>query len=94
VVTAAHQILQRSTKCGSVRHRNHKIGAAMERSNNQTEKPEVLAIDVPTAGAMARMSRVRSYIAAKDGSMPTIKVAGRLKVPLKAWRAKLNGEAA
>ena len=62
----------------------------MER--NQTEKPEVLAIDVPAAGAMAGMSRIRSYVAAKDGSMPTIRVAGRLKVPLKAWRAKLNGE--
>ena len=43
---------------------------------------------------MAGLSRVRSYAAAKDGSLPTIKVAGRLKVPLKAWKAKLNGEAA
>jgi hypothetical protein len=54
---------------------------------------EVLAVDVPIAGAMAGLSRVRSYAAAKDGSMPTIKVAGRLKVPLRRWRAKLNGEA-
>lgn len=51
-----------------------------------------LVVDVPEAGAMAGLSRVRSYAAAKDGSMPTIKVAGRLKVPLKAWTAKLNGE--
>jgi hypothetical protein len=55
---------------------------------------EVLVADIPTAGAMAGMSRIRAYVAAKDGSMPTIKLAGRLKVPLKAWRAKLNGEAA
>lgn len=54
---------------------------------------EPLVIDVPTAGAMAGLSRVRSYAAVKDGSMPVIRVAGRMKVPLKAWRAKLNGEA-
>ena len=53
-----------------------------------------LVVDVPEAGAMAGLSRVRSYAAAKDGSMPTIKVAGRLKVPLKAWKAKLDGDAA
>jgi hypothetical protein len=69
-------------------------GLSGKMSDQQKVATEVLAVDVPTAGAMAGMSRVRSYVAAKDGSMPTIKVAGRLKVPLKAWRAKLNGEAA
>ena len=60
----------------------------------RTENIEPLVVDVPTAGEMAGLNRVRAYAAARDGSMPTIKVAGRLKVPLKAWRAKLNGEAA
>jgi hypothetical protein len=61
--------------------------------NDQPEQTiEVLTVDVPIAGAMAGLSRQRSYVAAKEGSMPTIKVAGRLKVPLKAWRSKLNGE--
>jgi hypothetical protein len=53
---------------------------------------EPLVADVVEAGAMAKLSKARSYAAAKDGSMPTIKIAGRLKVPLKLWRAKLNGE--
>jgi hypothetical protein len=52
-----------------------------------------LVLDVPEAGAMAKLSKARSYAAAKDGSMPTIKIAGKLKVPLKLWLAKLNGEA-
>ncbi len=62
---------------------------------DQKDRPiEPLVVDVPVAGAMAGLSRVRSYAAAKDGSMPTIKVAGRMKVPLKAWMAKLNGDEA
>jgi len=60
--------------------------------SEKQERIEQLAVGVPEAGAMAGLSRVRSYAAAKDGSMPTIRVAGRLKVPLKAWTAKLNGE--
>jgi predicted cation transporter len=55
---------------------------------------EPLVVNVAEAGAMAGLSKVRAYAAAKDGSMPTIVVAGRMKVPLKAWKAKLNGEPA
>ena len=51
-----------------------------------------LAASVPDAGAMAGLSKPRSYAAAKDGSMPTIKIAGAMKVPLKRWRAILNGD--
>lgn len=61
---------------------------------DHSESSEPLVVDVPTAGAMAGLSRERAYAAVRDGSMPAIKVAGRLKVPLKAWKAKLNGEAA
>jgi hypothetical protein len=67
----------------------------MDRSENRSEKGSaILVVDVPVAGAMAGLSRVRSYAAAKDGSMPTMKIGGRLKVPLAAWTKKLNGEAA
>jgi hypothetical protein len=53
---------------------------------------EPLVASVPDAGAMAKLSKARSYAAAKDGSMPTIKIAGAMKVPLKRWRAILNGD--
>jgi len=53
-----------------------------------------LVLDVPVAGKLAGLSRSRSYAAAKDGSMPTIEIAGRKKVPTKRWLARLNGEAA
>jgi hypothetical protein len=59
------------------------------------EKADVLAVDIPVAGAMAGMSPARSYAAAREGFMPIIKVSkGRQKVPLAKWRAILNGEAA
>jgi hypothetical protein len=60
---------------------------------DQLEKAEVLAVDVPVAGAMAGLSKQRSYDAARTGFMPTVKVSkGRVKVPLAKWRAILNGE--
>jgi len=62
---------------------------------DQLEKPEVLAVDIPVAGAMAGMNTARSYAAAREGFMPIIKVSkGRRKVPLAKWRAILNGETA
>jgi hypothetical protein len=57
-------------------------------------KPEVLVVDVPEAGAMAGLSRQGSYNAANRGDMPVIVIGGLKKVPLKKWRAILNGEAA
>jgi hypothetical protein len=53
-----------------------------------------LVLDVPIAGKAAGLSRSRSYAAAADGSMPTIEIAGRKKVPRIAWLKKLAGEAA
>jgi hypothetical protein len=44
---------------------------------------ERLTYDVPEAGAMCGLNRVRSYIAAKRGDIPVIVVGGRLKVPAK-----------
>jgi hypothetical protein len=43
---------------------------------------------------MAGLSRSASYNAVKNGDMPVVRLGGLYKVPLKAWRAKLNGEAA
>jgi hypothetical protein len=58
------------------------------------QRPEPLAIDVPVAGAMAGLTPARSYAAAREGYIPTIRVSkGRKKVPLARWRAILNGEA-
>ena len=57
------------------------------------ENAEVLAVDIPVAGAMADMSPARSYAAAREGFIPTIRVSkGRQKVPLAKWRAILNGD--
>src|SRR4051794_12559424 len=40
-----------------------------------------LLLDVPDAGALAGMSRWASYRAATDGTIPTLKVGNRLRVP-------------
>ena len=53
-----------------------------------------LTLDITSAGKLADLGRGRSYAAAADGSMPTIKVAGRNKVPTIAWLKKLSGEEA
>jgi hypothetical protein len=59
------------------------------------EKPEPLVVDIPAAGAMAGLSPQRSYAIARLGLMPVVKVGkGRMKVPLKRWRAILNGDVA
>jgi hypothetical protein len=54
-----------------------------------------LVLDVPVAGkAFYDLSRPGSYRAAKDGSLITLIVAGRLKVPVLAQLKKVNGDAA
>jgi len=66
----------------------------MPKKIEATDTVEILVIDVPTAGAMAGLNRHQSYVGARRGEIPTVKVGGRLKVPLKKWRAILNGEVA
>lgn len=39
-------------------------------------------IDIPTAGKLLGISRNTSYIAAKRGEIPTIKLGGRILVPV------------
>jgi hypothetical protein len=53
-----------------------------------------LVLDIPVAGKAAELSRPRSYAAAADGSMPTVEIAGRKRVPTHKWLRKLSGEAA
>jgi hypothetical protein len=54
-----------------------------------------LVMDVPAAGrAFYDLSRPSSYRAAKDGSLVTVTVAGRLKVPVLQQLKKLAGEVA
>ena len=59
----------------------------------QMLKPEVLVVDVPTAGKMAGLSRQGAYNAAIRGDMPVIVIGGLKRVPLKRWLSILNGEA-
>ncbi|MDB4896172.1 MAG: hypothetical protein JWN15_2434 [Firmicutes bacterium] len=42
-------------------------------------------MDVPPAGALGQLSRWASYRAAEDGTMPTIRVGHRLRVPTAKW---------
>jgi hypothetical protein len=54
-----------------------------------------LVLDVPVAGkAFYDLSRPASYRAAKDGSLITVVVAKRLKVPVLAQLKRVSGEAA
>jgi len=59
------------------------------------ELREVLAhtaTDVPTGGYCMGLSRAASYRAAKNGSLPTIRVSGRLVVPTSALARMLGVE--
>jgi hypothetical protein len=54
-----------------------------------------LVLDVPVAGKAAYdLGKARSYVAAKDGSLPVIEVVGKMRVPTFALLKKLAGEAA
>ena len=49
-----------------------------------------LVIDVPEAGALLGLSRNASYMAAKNGDIPTIRIGRLLKVPKAALDRLLN----
>jgi len=54
-----------------------------------------LTEDVPVIGKRYfGLGRNASYAAAKRGEIPTIKVGGRLKVPVRAMEALLNAATA
>lgn len=57
-------------------------------------KQDAKTIDVPTAGRdYLGLSRASSYAAAKAGTIPTIRVGRKLRVPVAAMK-RLVGEAA
>lgn len=49
-----------------------------------------LVYDVPEAGAMLGLSRNASYLAAKRGDIPTIKIGKLIRVPKAAFHAMLE----
>jgi hypothetical protein len=51
---------------------------------------ECLAISVPKAGKAAGLGRSAAYEAAKRGDIPTIRIGGRLLVPIKKFRRKFE----
>ena len=51
-----------------------------------------LVLDIPVAGKLADLNKGRSYAAAKDRSMETIVIAGRMKVPTLRGLKKLSGD--
>ena len=64
----------------------------MVAANRENREAERLTSSVPEAGRMDGLSRVQSYVAARRGDIPTIVINGRLRVPLKKWRAILSGD--
>lgn len=50
----------------------------------------LLVYEVPEAGAMLGLNRNASYLAAKRGDLPTIKIGKLLKVPKAAFHAMLE----
>jgi hypothetical protein len=54
---------------------------------------ERLTYDVPKAGKKLGLGRNASYDAAHRGDIPTIRVGGRLLVPIVQFERMLNGEA-
>jgi excisionase family DNA binding protein len=57
-------------------------------------KAEQLVMSVPEAGEKLGLSRDTSYRAARAGDIPTIKIGGRLLVPVARFERLLNGETA
>ena len=49
-----------------------------------------LLIGVPDAGGLGGLSRWAAYRATQDGTIPTLKVGNRLRVPTCAWLDRLG----
>lgn len=55
------------------------------------EEVECLTYDVPVAGAKLGLSRNQSYVAARRGDIPVIRLGRLLKVPKAAFDRMLEG---
>jgi hypothetical protein len=64
------------------------------RTLSRTELEAILrqrvTVSVPFAGACCGLSRATAYVAAHDGSLPTIRISGRLLVPTAKLLAMLG----
>jgi hypothetical protein len=58
--------------------------SAEDSSNDVRREPETYSI--PEAGKMAGLARNASYLAARRGQIPLIKLGGKSRVPGKKWR--------
>ncbi len=52
-----------------------------------------LAVSVPEAGRMLGLSRSSTYVAVQRGEIPSVRVGGRVLIPLRRLEALINGEA-
>jgi excisionase family DNA binding protein len=64
--------------------------------NNDTQGQEApeeapATVSVPAAGRVLGLGRNAAYRAAKDGSLPSIRVGGRVLVPKRALERLLDG---
>ena len=63
----------------------------MNATLNMTELRNRATVSVPEAGALLGLSRNTSYQGAKRGDIPTLKIGGRLVVPVAQLLAMLEG---
>jgi hypothetical protein len=63
------------------------------REGAQLANSEPLTCSIVEGGKMAGIGKAASYVAARNGTMPTIRVGNMDRVPIKKWRQILNGEA-
>ena len=62
----------------------------MKNRTNEPESLEQLATTVLEAGKSLTLGKSASYEAARRGDIPTIRIGGRLLVPLAALRKKIS----
>jgi excisionase family DNA binding protein len=60
-------------------------------NDDRTEQEAPATVSVPEAGRRLGISRGSAYRAARDGSLPSIRVGGRVLVPKRALDRLLDG---
>jgi excisionase family DNA binding protein len=55
------------------------------------EERGILAISVPEAARVLGIGRNTAYVAARSGELPSVKIGGRVVVPVRRLRALLDG---
>jgi hypothetical protein len=62
----------------------------LQRNLQEPSDEGLLVYEVPEAGAMLGLNRNASYLAAKRGDIPTIKIGKLIRVPKAAFHAMLD----